>query len=350
MIKIANGDKLHITQDDLQINGWAIECRICSEDPSRGFLPSSGQIIEYHEPKKLGVRVDSGIVAGSEISMYYDSMIAKLCTLADTREEAIKLMKDALGSFVIRGISHNISFLEALISHEKFAVGDITTEFIKNEYPKDFEGAELTSRTTEILLSAGLYIFLEEQKRLNNLPDRINITSPNSLTRWIVSIDDNYFPLVIRPIINGYHIRQSEDRIDIQGDLSISNTLLSCIVNGAIAYVKIQKYGTGYILNHSGTIAKVYVRSPRVSELESFMKQFKLEEEIEKTLLSPLSGQIIHINHNVGDKVKKNQDLITLVAMKMQNFIKAPLDGTIKQIYVEEGQNVISNQKLVEIE
>ena len=151
MVRIAAGEKLSFTQADVKLNGWAIECRICAEDPTRGFLPSSGRILEYHEPpKSANVRIDSGIGAGGEVSMFYDAMIAKLCTYSETREEAIELMKKSLGSFIIHGISHNISFLEALIHHERFGTGDIHTGFIDEEYPDGFSGAKLTSEINEV--------------------------------------------------------------------------------------------------------------------------------------------------------------------------------------------------------
>ena len=146
MIRVAAAEKLSFSQSDIKLNGWAIETRICAEDPARGFLPSSGRILEYQEPpKNANVRVDSGIGAGGEVSMFYDAMIAKLCTYAPTRNEAIELMKKSLSSFIIQGISHNISFLEALIHHQRFSDGDIHTGFIDEEYPYGFSGANLTS-------------------------------------------------------------------------------------------------------------------------------------------------------------------------------------------------------------
>lgn len=350
MIKIAYGEKLPFTQEEINIKGWAIECRICSEDPRRGFLPSSGTIIEYHEPKKSGIRIDSSIVSGSEVSMYYDSMIAKLCTTAPTRQGAIELMKDALGSFVIKGISHNINFLEALISHEKFISGEINTNFIKEQYPKGFEGAELTSYVTEIFLAAGLYIFLEESKRNSSLPDKLTKQPFKLTTRWIVKIDGSYFPLVIRPISNGYHIRHLTGRIDIQSNWIIGTTLLSCIVNGASVHVALEKCNSGYKLHHGGTIANVNVMSPRIAELESFMENFSIDEALNKEIVSPLSGQIISIMCSEGDEVKKGKELITLIAMKMQNSITAMQDGIIKAIYVRENQTVTSGTKLLEFE
>ena len=350
MIRIAYGEPLSITQDQVNIKGWAIECRICSENPRRGFLPSSGKIIEYQEPKKVGVRIDSGIVCGSEVSMYYDSMIAKLCTTAPTRDEAIKLMKDSLGSFIIRGISHNISFLEALISHEKFISGDIHTNFIKEQYPEGFEGAELTSGTTEIFLVAGLYIFLEESKRNNSLSDKLTKHPFKLPTRWIVKIDGSYFPLVIRPINNGYHIRHLTGRINIQANWVIGTTLLSCLVNGLSAHVTIEKCQSGYKLHHGGTIANVNVMSPRLAELESYMENFSIDESFNKEILSPLSGQVISVMCSKGDEVKKGQELIKLIAMKMQNSVTAMQDGIIKAIYVQENQTVTSGAKLLELE
>ncbi|RTK92080.1 MAG: acetyl/propionyl/methylcrotonyl-CoA carboxylase subunit alpha [Rickettsiales bacterium] len=350
MIRVAAGEKLSFTQDDVVLNGWAIESRICAEDPSRGFLPSSGRILEYQEPpKNANIRVDSGISSGGEVSMYYDAMIAKLCTYAATRDEAIELMKSSLSSFIIKGISHNISFLEALIHHQRFKDGDINTGFIDEEYPDGFSGAQLTSEISEVFLSSTLLAFLTEQKRAAHVVGQISDQSNKIGTRWIVSIDGKQFPIVIKQVEDGYNIRHSSSRISIRSNWNIGNPLLSAIINGRKANIKIERASTKYKMTYSGITVESYVRSPRMSELESLMLT-RNESEDQTELLAPLSGQVINISVAVGDEVIVGQELLVLTAMKMENIITSEKKGKIAKIMISAMENVSSGQILLEFE
>ncbi len=350
MIKIEAGAELSITQDKVFIDKHSIECRICAEDPTRGFLPSSGRITEYREPTKSpNVRIDTSLAAGIEVSVYYDTMIAKLCTIGDSREEAINHMLTALSAFVIRGINHNISFLEALISHPKFIAGDIHTGFIAEEYPQGFGGAELTSEISQIFVATAIHIFITEQKRLRLINERIDDQTNKIMTRWVVTVDNISFPVVIKPMPGGYNIRQGSNRIAIRSNWSIGNRLFVCKVNGKNLNVKIDHIRTGYRLTHTGVTATVYIRSPKVSELEGFMITNSVEK-ITKEVYSPLGGQIIDVKVNQGDSIKEGMAIMTLAAIKMENTIKAPMNGVIKKIHVTKQQIVRSGDLLVEYE
>jgi propionyl-CoA carboxylase alpha chain len=350
MIRVAAGEKLSFNQDDVNLDGWAIESRICAEDPSRGFLPSSGRILEYHEPpKSANVRVDSGVAPGGEVSMYYDAMIAKLCTYAKTREEAIEQMKKSLSSFIIQGISHNISFLEALIHHQRFMDGDINTGFIDEEYPDGFSGAKLTSEINEVFVSTAIFAFLTEQKRASSLEHQMSDQSNKIGTRWIVSIDGGQFPVMIKPVENGYNIRHGSNRITISSNWNIGSPLITAVINGQKVNIKVERIVTGYRLTYSGISVETYVRSPRMSELESLMiKRDDVEGMLE--LLAPLSGQIVGISVAVGDVVALGQELIVLTAMKMENIITAERSGKIAKINVVPLENVSGGQLLIEFE
>lgn len=348
MVKIAAGEKLAFTQEDVKLEGWAIETRICAEDPSRGFLPSSGRILEYEEPvKNSHVRIDSGIEPGGEVSMYYDAMIAKLCTYAKTRAEAIETMKRSLSSFIIKGISHNITFLEAIINHSRFINGDINTGFIDEEYPEGFSGVELTSEITEVFLATAIFAFLTEQKRAAYLPNQISDQSKKIGSRWIASIDGKQFPVVTKQVDEGYNIRQGTNKINIRSNWNIGSSLLTAYINGQKVNIKIERIITGYRLNYSGTSVEAYVRSPRMSELESLMKN-RDETENQLELLAPLSGQIINISVNEGDEVVAGQELFVLTAMKMENIITAEKNRKIAKILVSKMDNVSSGQILLE--
>lgn len=351
MIKIAAGKKLAYTQDDIKFNGWAIESRIYSEDPKRGFLPSSGRIIEYREPPKSSqIRVDSGVKEGLEVSMFYDPMIAKLCTHAENREKAIEVMKYALANYVIRGVSHNISFLEAIMNTERFQKGQLSTNFIDNEYPGGFLGAELTSEISRTLLAVGLYIHLAEIKRSSNIPSKLYGRTQQAGTRWIVKIDDNSYPVFIRPTDNGgYTIRNERNRIYINSKWVLGNVLFKGIINGSEASVKIEKFDGGYYLTHAGVTSRVTVRSLRAAELEAFLGDF-IDNTQTKDILSPITGKVAEVKVQVGDKIKVNQELLIIEAMKMENSLYAEHSGKVTKILVNPGDNVGTDQLLIEME
>ncbi|WPY00380.1 Acyl-CoA carboxylase subunit alpha [Candidatus Trichorickettsia mobilis] len=350
MIKIAAGEKLTFSQQDIVLKGWAIESRICAEDPSRGFLPSSGRITEYSEPpKSSNIRIDNGIGSGGEVSMFYDSMIAKLCTYHETREQAIEVMRSALSSYIIKGIAHNISFLEAVMSHPRFISGDINTGFIAEEYPDGFSGAALTSEITEVFLSTAIYIYIAEQKRAASIFGQIIDQTNNIGTRWVVSIDDKLFPILIKPVADGYNIRQGSNRIYIRSNWNLGSHLFSGLVNGNKVNVKIERIRTGYMLTHSGLSVNAFVRSPRMSELEALMIS-KPHVDILTTLQAPLAGQIAAIKVQVGEQVVPGQDIMILTAMKMENVITAERPSTIAKILVNEKDQVFANQVLIEFE
>ena len=348
MIQIAAGEKLSFTQDDVKLKGWAFESRICAENPSRGFLPSSGRIIAYSEPAKSpNIRIDTGIGLGGEVSMFYDSMIAKLCTYGETREQAIELMRSALSSYIINGIAHNISFLEAVMLHPRFVSGDISTAFIQEEYPDGFSGASLTSEVTTVFLATAIFIYISEQRRASLLSGNINNQANKIGTRWVVTIDDKLFPVLITPVENGYNIRHESDRIYIRSNWNLGNELFTAIINGKKTNVKIENIRTGYLLSHAGISVKAFVRSPRISELEALMVSTVVVEESSE-LQAPLSGQIAAIKVKEGQEVTAGQEIMILTAMKMENLILAERDGKIAKIFVNEKDNVVRGQVLLE--
>ncbi len=350
MIKVAAGEKLTITQADVKLKGWSIECRIQAEDPSRGFLPSSGRVTEYVEPaKSANIRIDSGVAPGAEVSMFYDSMIAKLCTVHDTREQAIEQMKNALGTFVLRGIAHNISFLEAIVSHPRFLSGDINTAFIADEYPDGFNGSNLTLEMTEVFLAAAINIFISEQVRAVDIPDQIVNQSSKMGTRWVVNIDNQVFPVVIKSVQNGYNIRYTNGRVNIRTNWSLGSPLFVGFVNGRKVNVKIDHIPTGYLLTHAGISVKVYIRSPRISELESIMLN-SVGDDSSSELTAPLTGQIVSVRVKVGDEVSIGQELAILTAMKMENIILSETKGKIAKINVKDGDHISSGEVILEFE
>lgn len=350
MIKIAANQKLSFTQDDIKINGAAIEARICAEDPLRGFLPSVGRITKYLEPiASPYIRVDSGVGAGSEVSMFYDPMISKLCVYSDNRKDAIEKMRAALGSYMIHGITHNMSFLEAIMNNENFVNGNINTGFIKEEFSDGIYAATLTSETTEIFIATAIHIFLINEKRSATISDQIVDQSTRIATRWAVTIDDKTYPVVVNSTSDGFRIRTQNTRLYIKSNWVLGTTLFKGIVNGCKVNVKIKYIKTGYELNHAGVTVKAYVRSLQVSQLSNIMSKKEIfEDNLE--LFAPLTGKVIGIRVKEGDVVEKGQDLIVLTAMKLENIISAESKCRIKAIHTTIDDNVDAGKLLIEFE
>ena len=350
MVRIANGERLPFTQADVQLNGWAMESRIYAEDPSRGFLPSIGRITEYNEPPRSPhIRVDSGVYEGGEVSMFYDAMIAKLCTHSDNRESTIKHMQQALGEYVIRGISHNISFLEAIMGNPRYISGDISTNFIAEEYPDGFLGAELTSEVSKVFVAVAIHIYLNEAKRSAKISGQLPGRERQIGTRWVISLDDTQYPILIKTIEDGYKIRQDRERIEVRSNWVIGNRLFRGIVNGKTVSVKIEHTAGGYALTHAGRTVQAAVLSLRAAELTRYMPAKDSNRKTNK-VVAPLSGRIVILKVSEGEEVKKGQEIVVVEAMKMENMIYSAAATKIKKILVAAGDSVTAGQVLVEFE
>jgi len=353
MIKIAQGEKLPFTQKDIKLNGWAMESRIYAEDPSRGFLPSSGRISLYIEPEENeNIRVDSGVYEGGEVSMFYDAMIAKLCTYGKNRKEAIEHMKHALGSFAISGVSHNISFLETIMKSERFTKGDLSTSFIKDEFPAGFSGSELDSKAKQVLLVVAMQIFLKNYQRNSLMTGQLNNRQKQISDRWVIEIDENSYLINIVEQELGKLVINC-DRKDIKLSTSWNNgeKLFRGTVNGLSVGVKIRENNnTGsYLLQYSGLDAFVSVYSPRIAELNKFMPKIQKNAK-PVNLTSPITGKIIRFKVAEGDEVKSGQDLVVIEAMKMENVIRADCDVKIAKIKFKEGEPVGIGQVIIDFE
>lgn len=349
MIRIAYGEKLPFTQSDIKLNGWAIESRIYAEDPTRGFLPSSGRISEYREPEiSNNVRVDSGVYEGGQVSMFYDAMVAKLITYGATRKEALEKMQSSLGEFVIRGISHNISFLEAVMAHPRFAAGDITTKFIEEEYPDGFFGAEITSETTKVFLSTAALIYLEDARRACTISGQMEGRQRHIGNRWVVSIDNDSFHVYVKKVEGGFDIKHDVADIEIRTSWTLGNRLLHGTVNNRQVFVQIEYIAGGFMLTHAGSMAKVTVRTPRVAELDKFMPEPK-DTANALVIKAPISGMIVDVKVKEGQVVKKGQELFILEAMKMENIICAEKDCKISKVYLKKGDTTTYGQVVIEL-
>lgn len=349
MLRVAYGEKLPLTQKDVHLKGWAFESRVYAEDPSSGFLPSTGQITTYREPQKNeNVRIDTGVYEGGEVSMFYDPMIAKLCTYSETRKEAIDIMKEALGKFVIRGISHNISFLQAIFKHENFESGNISTNFIAQEFKDGFVGANLTDEETTVMMVSSIQIFLTAFKRDAQINGQLRGYSRSFGTRWVIRVDDQNFPITARPIEDGYKISFNNRRFYITSKWILGSKLFDCVVNGKSYSLQVEHINDMYSITFRGRTVKTQLFTPRAAELSKFMLESDSDADL-GDLVANISGRVVEIKVGPGEHVSKGQPLVVLEAMKMENILFAPKDGIISKIHCKPGGTVHSGEVLIEL-
>ncbi|WP_274628657.1 acetyl-CoA carboxylase biotin carboxylase subunit [Arvimicrobium flavum] len=356
MIRVAAGERLRIAQDDVKLNGWAIESRLYAEDPYRNFLPSIGRLTRYRPPVEgeqadgIVVRNDTGVFEGGEISMYYDPMIAKLCTWAPDRITAIDAMSAALDDFEVEGIGHNLPFLSAVMEQERFREGRLTTAYIAEEFPDGFAGVTPREADARLLAAAAALINLRVQGRdvqiSGALANHARPVSPD----WIVALDDFSFPI---------HCEQRQDSVAVSFDdgttLQVSSdwqpgaTHATFKIDGRAVGIKTGLAGSRIRLRWRGIDATVFVRSPRVAELARLMPK-KLPPDTSKFLLCPMPGVVTSIVVNEGDTVEAGQALATVEAMKMENVLRAERRGVVSRIAAKAGASLGVDELIMEFE
>lgn len=349
MIRVAAGEPLSFTQKDVKLHGWAMEARVYAEDPKRSFLPSTGRITRYQEPQNIpNVLIDAGIYEGGEVSMFYDPMVAKVCSSADTRDQAIATIREALAAFIIEGISHNISFLEAILGHPRFATGDINTNFIEQEYPGGFIGAELNSESTRIFLGVAVTIFLRDAERAARISGQTPGRERAIGARWVVNVDGEDYPVYVRPDQDkGYFITHIRKLIAVRTGWRLGTRLFQGTVNGKAVSVQIKHLEEGFLLSYGGSDVTVKVRTPRVAELAQFMPK-PAERNRKDELIAPIAGLVVGMRVKEGQQVKAGQELVVIEAMKMENVIYADHDVTVKKIMVGDRESVAVDQVLMQ--
>ncbi len=355
MIRVANGEPLSITQDDVKLNGWAIENRLYAEDPYRGFLPSIGRLSRYRPPAEVAqadhvVRNDTGVYEGGEISMYYDPMIAKLCTWAPTRDEAIEAMRIALDSFEIEGIGHNLPFLSAVMDHPKFVSGDMTTAFIAEEWPDGFEGVTLPEITLRRIAASAAAMHRVAEIRRTRISGRMDNHERRVGSDWVVSLQGENFPASIDADPEGATVRFSDGTEHrVTGDWTPGDQLARMSVDGEPLVLKVGKISGGFRLRSRGADLKVHVRTPRQAELAALMPE-KLAADTSKLLLCPMPGLIVKVDVEPGQEVQEGQALCTVEAMKMENILRAERKAVVSKINAGPGDNLAVDEVIMEFE
>ena len=323
MIRSAAGQELPLEQKDVKLNGWAVEARVYAEDPYRGFLPSTGRLIRYRPPAEesaagVTVRNDTGVYEGGEISVFYDPMIAKLCTHAPTRTEAIDAMANALDEFRIEGIRHNIAFLNAIMHHKRFREGRITTAFIAEEYPDGFHGRPLDTEAKRRFASAALAATMIRSRRAGGPPYEAN--------DFIVTLD-------------GEAVEAREIGIDWRpGDALLALDDRT---------IQIAPAPGGWTLAEGGMRTRAIVRTRRAAELAALMP-VKAAADTSKLLLCPMPGLVVSVNVEAGQQVKGGDTLAVVEAMKMENVLTAEQDVTVKKVNARKGDSLALDDVIME--
>ena len=355
MIRVAAGETLPFAQKDLKINGWAIENRLYAEDPYRNFLPSIGRLTRYRPPVEgqttTGgiVRNDTGVYEGGEISMYYDPMIAKLCTWGETRAAAIEEMRVALDTFEVEGIGHNLPFVAAVMDHERFTSGNMTTAFIAEEYPEGFDGVTLPKDALVKVAAAASAMNRVAEIRRTQVSGRLGNHERRVGTDWVVSLQGEDFATTIAADRDGSNVTIDGEVLRVESDWTPGDSLARLNVGGEPLVLKVDKITHGFRIRFRGADIKVHVRTPRQAELAKLMPE-KLPPDTSKLLLCPMPGLIVKVNVAEGDEVQEGQALCTVEAMKMENILRAERKGIVKAVKAAAGDSMAVDEVIIEFE
>ena len=356
MIRVAAGEKLAFGQDDVTLNGWAIESRLYAEDPYRNFLPSIGRLTRYRPPAEVStptvaVRNDTGVFEGGEISMYYDPMIAKLCAWAPDRAAAISGMRRALNSFELEGIGHNLPFLSAVMDHPRFASGEITTAFIAEEYTDGFQGAPVDEGTLVDLAALAIALRVLHEERAAGISGTMANHQRTVGAVWSARIGADARQGAVSREDGGFAIDFADGerrmvRIDSEAAFA---PLVRAVVDGRERIVKVTATPKGYRLRYRGADLQAAVLTPRQAELAALMP-VKAAADTSKLLLCPMPGLVVRIDVAAGDEVHDGQSLCMVEAMKMENVLRAERKGRVAAVRAKPGDSLRVDDVIMEFE
>ena len=350
MIRVAYGEKLPLTQDDVGINGWSMECRINAEDPFRGFLPSTGRLVKFQAPEEGdGVRVDTGVFEGGEISMYYDSMIAKLIVHGTDRADAIRRMRDALNAFVIRGISSNIPFQAALLQHTRFCSGNFNTGFIAEEYPEGFDASMVPHDDPGLLAAIATFARMRYIGRAVQIEGQMPGHGRKVVHELVVMMGGKSYPVSVDPLPGGMRITQGDKVYEVVSDWTFRDLLFTGTVNGAPVCLQIERRNLKFLISHFGLQVEAMVHTQTGAAMQALMPE-KLPPDWSKFLLSPMPGLLRDVAVSEGQEVKAGEKLAVIEAMKMENVLKADSDCVVKKIVVAPGASLSVDEIIIEFE
>jgi propionyl-CoA carboxylase alpha chain len=371
MIRVAAGEKLPLTQDQVQRNGWAMECRINAEDPFRNFLPSTGRLVRFAPPAQTmhqsntnalyGVRVDTGVVDGGEIPMYYDSMIAKLIVHGKDRNEAIAKMREALNGFVIRGISSNIPFQAALLAHPKFVSGEFNTGFIAEQYSHGFRAEDVPHDDADFLVALAAFVRRKSRERAAGLTGQlpgygVKVGHDFSVITLGAAGQNRYTDVHVDEVlgqVGSAVVSVDGQRYAITSPSRLNDICITGECNGQPFTAQVER-GTprnplALVVQHNGTRMETMVVSRRMAELHQLMP-FKAAADMSKYVLSPMPGLLVDVAVQVGQKVQAGERVAVIEAMKMENVLFAAADGVVSKVLASKGESLVVDQPIVEFE
>ncbi len=363
MIRVAAGEPLPFTQDEIGIDGWAIENRVYAEDPYRGFLPSTGRLSRYRPPVAGwtddgsenannpngrrgidGVRVDDGVYEGGEVSMFYDPMIAKLVTWGPTRDAAADKQVAALDAFEIEGLGHNIDFVSAIMQHPRFRSGELTTGFIAEEYPEGFHGAATDDATKRKIIAVAAIIATARADRSRQVDGQLANPLPPPFD-WSIALGKQRFAATVADhavIVDGA-------AIDVDLQYLSGDRLVHATVDGDAMTLKIEASSSGLKVTTRGAIHTLAILPARVAALTAYMIE-KAKPDLSKFLICPMPGLLVSLNVGEGDKVEAGQPLAVVEAMKMENILRAEKTATVKKVNAKAGESLAVDAVILELE
>jgi propionyl-CoA carboxylase alpha chain len=349
MIRIAAGEPLLFSQEDIRCDGSAIECRINAEDPFHNFLPSMGRLVRYIPPRESEgrVRVDTGVAEGDMISPYYDPMIAKVITHDATREGAVAMMRRALDEFVVRGIQTNIAFQAALLRHARFIAGDYHTGFMAEEYPSGFNAADMPHVDKSLLVAVAAFVHRSRIDRQASVSGQLEGHELKVSEEWTVVCSGERCPVTVRPVTGGYVVIDAEHSSEIVTSWRLGEPLMCGTCNGRPFCIQVEHVGQMYRLTHGGTQADVRVMTARTTELLLRMPA-KPERDLSRFLLSPMPGLVTLLDVEEGQTVRVGERLLVIEAMKMENVLRADRDCVVDRLLVKPGDSIAVGQRIME--
>jgi len=348
MIRIAAGEPLAFRQEQLGREGWAIECRINAEDPSRGFLPSTGRLVRFLPPHERPgeVRVDTGVYEGDEIQIYYDSMIAKLITHGADREQAVARMRAALNRFVVRGVSTNIAFQAALMRNARFLEGRLHTGLIAEDYPSGFNPSNAVHPRPVLVAAVAAYARWRYVDRAGKITGQLRGHGRKVGSEWVVQAGGESIRLQLEANSSGCEIVHLGQRHTLRTDWQIGQTLFEARFDEEPVCLQFERIGLRYRIIHEGVQLEAVVLSPRAAELLALMPQKELPD-LSRFLLSPMPGLLVEVAVKPGQEVKAGERLATIEAMKMENILRAERDGVVEEQLASAGESVAVDQPIL---
>jgi propionyl-CoA carboxylase alpha subunit len=355
MIRSAAGEKLSIKQNDVKLNGAAVETRIYAEDPVRDFLPSIGRLVRFESPaeEEGKVRVDTGVAEGSEISIYYDPMIAKLITHAPTRAAAIELHADTLDGFAIDGVRHNIPFLSALMAHPRWRAGKLSTGFIAEEYPEGYHPRPPEGDDATLLVAVAAAMDHRLRTRKRRISGQLGRGRAKAESERVMRLGEREYTIetgddgVTIRFGDGARGKRPPVHLPVKSAWKPGEIVWRGTVGERAVAVQVRPLANGFRLQWRGSEADARVMRPSEAALMHLMPEKRIADSFQ-FVRSPMPGLVLSVAVKEGQAVKAGEALAVVEAMKMENVLRADHDGTVKKLHAKPGDSVAVDAVILE--